>query len=98
MARWCRCRICRGPICRPCRSAASEVLLGLLTAGVVALHVAVAQRRTGPPQDHLLNLTLAAMLPLLIAVLSARRSTTHSPFHFCDPPMTVLAGTALRGE
>src|SRR6266446_2824125 len=74
-----------------------EVLLGLLTAGVVGTFMSLSRSDVpGRRKTILLMLTLAAMLPLLIAVL--KRPALYNGirhFIFVIPPMTVLAGTAF---
>src|ERR1700720_1485427 len=74
-----------------------EVLLGLLTAGVVGTFLSLS--RSDVPARRktiLLMLTLAATLPLLIAMV--KRPALYNGirhFIFVIPPMTVLAGTAF---
>jgi hypothetical protein len=74
-----------------------EVLLGLLTAGVVGTFMSLSRSNVpGRRKTILLMLTLAAMLPLLIAML--KRPALYNGirhFIFVIPPMTVLAGTAF---
>jgi hypothetical protein len=74
-----------------------EVLLGLLTAGVVGSFMSLSRSDVpGRRKTILLMLTLAAMLPLLIAML--KRPALYNGirhFIFVIPPMTVLAGTAF---
>jgi hypothetical protein len=74
-----------------------EVLLGLLTAGVVGTFMSLSRSDVpGRRKTILLMLTLAAMLPLLIAML--KRPALYNGirhFIFVIPPMTVLAGTAF---
>ena len=74
-----------------------EVLLALLIGGVVGTMVCLS--RTNVPARRktiLLMLMLAAMLPLLIAMV--KRPALYNGirhFIFVVPPMTVLAGTAF---
>jgi Dolichyl-phosphate-mannose-protein mannosyltransferase len=74
-----------------------EVLLGLLTAGVVGTFMSLSRTDvSGRRKTILLMLTLAATLPLLIAML--KRPALYNGirhFIFVIPPMTVLAGTAF---
>jgi hypothetical protein len=74
-----------------------EVLLGLLTAGVVGSFMSLSRSDVpGRRKTILLMLTLAATLPLLIAML--KRPALYNGirhFIFVIPPMTVLAGTAF---
>jgi len=74
-----------------------EVLLGLLTAGVVGTFMSLSRSDvSGRRKTILLMLTLAATLPLLIAML--KRPALYNGirhFIFVIPPMTVLAGTAF---
>jgi len=74
-----------------------EVLLGLLTAGVVGTFMSLSRSDvSGHRKSVLLMLTLAATLPLLIAML--KRPALYNGirhFIFVIPPMTVLAGTAF---
>jgi hypothetical protein len=74
-----------------------EVLLGLLTAGVVGTFMSLSRSDVpGRRKTILLMLTLAATLPLLIAML--KRPALYNGirhFIFVIPPMTVLAGTAF---
>jgi hypothetical protein len=74
-----------------------EVLLGLLTAGVVGTFMSLSRSDvSGRRKTILLILTLAATLPLLIAML--KRPALYNGirhFIFVIPPMTVLAGTAF---
>jgi hypothetical protein len=74
-----------------------EVLLGLLTAGVVGTFMSLSRSDvSGRRKTALLTLTLAATLPLLIAML--KRPALYNGirhFIFVIPPMTVLAGTAF---
>ena len=74
-----------------------EVLLGLLTAGVVGTFMSLSRSDVpGRRKTTLLMLTLAATLPLLIAML--KRPALYNGirhFIFVIPPMTVLAGTAF---
>jgi hypothetical protein len=74
-----------------------EVLLGLLTAGVVGTFMSLSRSDVpGRRKTVLLMLTLAATLPLLIAML--KRPALYNGirhFIFVIPPMTVLAGTAF---
>jgi len=74
-----------------------EILLALLIAGVCGTLLALTRRDVAArSKTILLMLTLAAMLPLLIAMVK------HPAFYngirhfvFVIPPMTVLAGTAF---
>jgi len=74
-----------------------EVLLGLLVAGVVGTLMSLS--RTDVPTRRktiMLMLTLAATLPLLIAMV--KRPALYNGirhFVFVIPPMTVLAGVAF---
>jgi Dolichyl-phosphate-mannose-protein mannosyltransferase len=74
-----------------------EVLLGLLTAGVVGTFMSLSRSDvSGRRKTVLLMLTMAATLPLLIAML--KRPALYNGirhFIFVIPPMTVLAGTAF---
>jgi hypothetical protein len=74
-----------------------EVLLGLLTAGVVGTFMSLSRSDVpGRRKTILLMLTLAATLPLLIAML--KRPALYNGirhFIFVIPPMAVLAGTAF---
>jgi hypothetical protein len=74
-----------------------EVLLGLAFAGVVGTFVALSRRDVAARRKTiLLMLTLAATLPLLIAMV--KRPALYNGirhFIFVIPPMTVLAGTAF---
>ncbi|MGB9121959.1 MAG: glycosyltransferase family 39 protein, partial [Candidatus Angelobacter sp.] len=74
-----------------------EVLLGLAFAGVVGTLVALPRRDVpGRRKTILLMLTLAATLPLVIAMV--KRPALYNGirhFIFVIPPMTVLAGTAF---
>ena len=74
-----------------------EVMLGLLTAGVVGTFMSLSRSDVpGRRKTILLMLTLAATLPLLIAML--KRPALYNGirhFIFVIPPMTVLAGTAF---
>ena len=74
-----------------------EVLLALTIAGVVGAFVALPRRDVSARRKTiLLMLTLAATLPLAIAML--KRPALYNGirhFIFVIPPMTVLAGTAF---
>jgi hypothetical protein len=74
-----------------------EVLLALLAAGVAGALVLLARPNVpGRRKTILLMLTLAAMLPLVIAMV--KRPALYNGirhFIFVIPPMTVLAGTAF---
>ncbi len=74
-----------------------EVLLGLLMAGVIGTLVVLPRSDVSARRKTiLLMLTLAAMLPLLIAMV--KRPALYNGirhFIFVIPPMTVLAGTAF---
>jgi hypothetical protein len=74
-----------------------EVLLGLSIAGVIGTFVVLPRNDvTAPRKTILLMLTLAATLPLLIAMV--KRPALYNGirhFIFVIPPMTVLAGTAF---
>jgi hypothetical protein len=74
-----------------------EVLLGLTIAGVAGTFVSLSRAEVSAPRKTvLLTLTLAAMLPLVIAML--KRPALYNGirhFIFVIPPMTVLAGTAF---
>ena len=74
-----------------------EVLLGLGIAGVVGTLVALSHREvTARRKAILLMLTLAATLPLLIAIV--KRPALYNGirhFIFVIPPMTVIAGAAF---
>jgi len=74
-----------------------EVLLALTIAGVVGAFVALPRRDVSSRRKTiLLMLTLAATLPLAIAML--KRPALYNGirhFIFVIPPMTVLAGTAF---
>ena len=74
-----------------------EVLLGLSIAGVVGTLVALSRGEvTARRKTILLMLTLAATLPLVIAMV--KRPALYNGirhFIFVIPPMTVLAGTAF---
>jgi Dolichyl-phosphate-mannose-protein mannosyltransferase len=74
-----------------------EVLLGLSIAGVIGTFVVLPRNDvTGPRKTILLMLTLAATLPLAIAMV--KRPALYNGirhFIFVIPPMTVLAGTAF---
>jgi len=74
-----------------------EVLLGLLIAGVIGTLVLLARTGvSGRRKTILLMLTLAATLPLAIAMV--KRPALYNGirhFIFVIPPMTVLAGTAF---
>ena len=97
-ARWCRCPTCRGPICRRClrcscrkccrpaRRRPRRHRSHCCRAGMCA-----ARRKT-----ILLMLTLAATLPLVIAMV--KRPALYNGmrhFIFVMPPMAVLAGVAF---
>jgi hypothetical protein len=74
-----------------------EVLLALLGAGIVATVTSLGRAQTDPRRKTiLLMLTLAAMLPLVIAMV--KRPALYNGirhFIFVIPPMTVLAGVAF---
>jgi hypothetical protein len=74
-----------------------EVLLGLLIAGVFGTLVSLSRTNvTARRKAILLTLTLAATLPLLIAMV--KRPALYNGirhFVFVIPPMTVLAGVAF---
>jgi hypothetical protein len=74
-----------------------EVLLGLLIAGVFGSLVSLSRTGvTARRKTILLTLTLAAMLPVLIAMV--KRPALYNGirhFVFVTPPMTVLAGLAF---
>jgi Dolichyl-phosphate-mannose-protein mannosyltransferase len=74
-----------------------EVLLGLSIAGVIGTFVVLPRNDvTAPRKTILLMLTLAATLPLLIAMV--KRPALYNGirhFIFVIPPMTVLAGAAF---
>jgi Dolichyl-phosphate-mannose-protein mannosyltransferase len=74
-----------------------EVLLGLLTAGVVGTLMLLPRRDVAARRKTiLLMLTSAATLPLLIAMV--KRPALYNGirhFIFVIPPMAVLAGTAF---
>ena len=74
-----------------------EVLLGLSIAGVIGTFVALPRADvSGRRKTVLLMLTLAATLPLLVAMV--KRPALYNGirhFIFVIPPMTVLAGTAF---
>jgi Dolichyl-phosphate-mannose-protein mannosyltransferase len=74
-----------------------EVLLGLAIAGVVGTFVVLPRADvTARRKTILLMLTLAATLPLVIAMV--KRPALYNGirhFIFVIPPMTVLAGTAF---
>ncbi|MDB5603146.1 MAG: hypothetical protein JWP25_46 [Bradyrhizobium sp.] len=74
-----------------------EVLLGLLTAGVIGTLVSLSRSDVSARRKTiLLMLTLAATLPLAIAMV--KRPALYNGirhFIFVIPPMTVLAGTAF---
>ncbi|HEY4972027.1 MAG TPA: hypothetical protein VII41_00385, partial [Steroidobacteraceae bacterium] len=74
-----------------------EVLLGLTIAGVAGTFVSLPRAEVSARRKTvLLTLTLAAMLPLVIAML--KRPALYNGirhFIFVIPPMTVLAGTAF---
>jgi hypothetical protein len=74
-----------------------EVLLGLSIAGVVGTFVSLSRKDVSARRKTvLLMLTLAATLPLVIAMV--KRPALYNGirhFVFVIPPMTVLAGTAF---
>jgi hypothetical protein len=74
-----------------------EVLLGLAVAGVVGTIMALSNDRVAPKRKTiLLMLTLAATLPLIIAMV--KRPALYNGirhFIFVIPPMTVLGGVAF---
>src|SRR5260370_1580769 len=74
-----------------------EVLLGLLIAGVIGTVVSLSRPEVPARRKTiLLTLTLAATLPLLIAMV--KRPALYNGirhFIFVIPPMTVLAGVAF---
>jgi hypothetical protein len=74
-----------------------EVLLGLLFAGIVGSFVVLPRKDvTARRKTILLMLTLAATLPIAIAMV--KRPALYNGirhFIFVIPPMTVLAGTAF---
>jgi hypothetical protein len=74
-----------------------EVLLGLSTAAVVGTVVALSRADvSGRRKTILLMLTLAAVLPIAVAMV--KRPALYNGirhFIFVIPPMTVLAGTAF---
>jgi len=74
-----------------------EVLLGLVIAGVAGTLVALTRSDVSAPRKSiLLMLTLAATLPLAIAMV--KRPALYNGirhFIFVIPPMTVLAGQAF---
>jgi hypothetical protein len=74
-----------------------EVLLGLLIAGVIGTVVSLSRPEIPARRKTiLLTLTLAATLPLLIAMV--KRPALYNGirhFIFVIPPMTVLAGVAF---
>jgi len=74
-----------------------EVLLALLIAGVVGTLVTLSRNEVSARRKTiLLMLTLAAILPLAIAMM--KRPALYNGirhFVFVIPPMTVLAGTAF---
>ena len=74
-----------------------EVLLGLLFAGIVGALISLSRSEvSGRRKTIFLMLTLAATLPLLIAMV--KRPALYNGirhFIFVIPPMTVLAGTAF---
>jgi hypothetical protein len=76
-----------------------EVLLGLLTAGVVGALISLSRSDvTARRKTILLMLTTAATLPVLIAMV--KRPALYNGirhFIFVIPPMAVLAGTAFAG-
>jgi hypothetical protein len=74
-----------------------EVLLGLLAAGVVGTFISLSHKDvTARRKTILLMLTLAATLPLVIAMV--KRPALYNGirhFIFVIPPMTVLAGVTF---
>ncbi len=76
-----------------------EVLLGLSIAGVIGAFVTLPRADVSARRKTiLLMLTLAATLPLVIAMV--KRPALYNGirhFIFVIPPMTVLAGTAFAG-
>jgi hypothetical protein len=74
-----------------------EVLLGLLAAAIVGTFMSLSRQDvTARRKTIFLMLTLAAMLPLVIAMV--KRPALYNGirhFIFVIPPMTVLAGTAF---
>lgn len=74
-----------------------EVLIALTAVGIVGTAVALARRGVAPQRRTiLLMLSLAAMLPLVIAMV--KRPALYNGirhFVFVVPPMTVLAGVAF---
>jgi 4-amino-4-deoxy-L-arabinose transferase-like glycosyltransferase len=74
-----------------------EILLGLLIAGVVATFMSLSRTDVSARRKTiLLTLTLAATLPLVIAMV--KRPALYNGirhFIFVIPPMAVLAGTAF---
>jgi hypothetical protein len=74
-----------------------EVLLGLLFAGVVGTFMSLSRTDVSARRKSiLLMLTLAATLPLVVAMV--KRPALYNGirhFIFVIPPMTVLAGTAF---
>ena len=74
-----------------------EVLLALTTAGVVLTITSLSHDRVSPRRKTImLMLTMAATLPLLIAMV--KRPALYNGirhFIFVIPPMTVLAGAAF---
>ena len=74
-----------------------EVLLGLSIAGVVGTFMSLSRKDVSAPRKSiLLMLTVAATLPLVIAIV--KRPALYNGirhFIFVIPPMTVLAGTAF---
>ena len=74
-----------------------EVLLALLAGGIAITLMALPRKDVAPRQKTiLLMLTLAAMLPLVIAMV--KRPALYNGirhFIFVVPPMTVLAGVAF---
>ncbi len=74
-----------------------EILLGLAIAGIVGTLVALSRDDVAPRRKSiLLMLTLAATLPLLIAIV--KRPALYNGirhFIFVVPPMTVIAGVAF---
>ena len=74
-----------------------EMMLGLLAAGVVTTFVVVSKPASDPKRKTvLLLLTLAALLPLIIAMV--KRPALYNGirhFVFVIPPMAVLAGVGF---
>ncbi len=75
-----------------------EVLLALLFAGIIGTFMSLSRADApGRRKTILLMLTLAATLPLVIAMV--KRPALYNGirhFVFVIPPMTVLAGSSLR--